>query len=68
MLVALGVLVLSPDSLLIRLINIDLWTLTFLRGTFMALSLFLLNLVVHNSNALQQFTCFDKGSIWIPGV
>ena len=40
-----GILLLSPDSLLIRLINIDLWTLMFLRGLFMGLSLFLLNIL-----------------------
>ncbi len=60
LLVAIGVLMLSPDSLLIRLIDIDLWTLTFLRGTFMALTLFGLNLILYNSKALTQFTGFDK--------
>ncbi|MDJ0832813.1 MAG: DMT family transporter [Gammaproteobacteria bacterium] len=60
LLVAVGVLLLSPDSLLIRLIDIDLWTLTFLRGTFMALTLFGLNLILYNSKALHQFTGFDK--------
>ena len=31
-LVSLGVLILSPDALLIRLIDVDPWTLTFWRG------------------------------------
>ncbi|MGB0722713.1 MAG: DMT family transporter [Gammaproteobacteria bacterium] len=31
-----GVVALSPDSLLIRMIDLDLWTLAFLRGLFIA--------------------------------
>lgn len=64
-LAAIGVLVLSPDSLLIRLIDIDLWTLTFLRGSFMALSMFVLNLIVHKNCALKQFLHIDKYAWWI---
>jgi drug/metabolite transporter (DMT)-like permease len=55
-----GILLLSPDSLLIRLINIDLWTLMFLRGLFMGLSLFLLNILFNQKQALQQFLNFDR--------
>ncbi|MCW9044841.1 MAG: DMT family transporter [Alphaproteobacteria bacterium] len=40
-LTALGVLILSPDALLIRLIETDLWTLLFWRGTLMGLALVL---------------------------
>src|ERR671918_714650 len=36
---AAGVLVLTPDSLLIRLITADQWTLLFWRGLLMALGL-----------------------------
>jgi len=35
-----GVLVLTPDTLMIRLIDIDPWTMSFWRGTMMAASLF----------------------------
>ena len=31
-----GVLILSPDSLVIRLIQLDAWTLTFWRGIFIS--------------------------------
>lgn len=55
-----GVLILSPDSLLIRLINIDLWTLMFLRGVFMALSLLLVNYIVNSKQPLKQFLQFDR--------
>ena len=36
-----GVIVISPDSLLIRLIGIDLWSVMFLRGLFIAMTLLL---------------------------
>ncbi len=36
---ATGVLVISPDSLLVRLIETDVWTLLFYRGLFVALAL-----------------------------
>ncbi|MBR02556.1 MAG: EamA family transporter, partial [Acidiferrobacteraceae bacterium] len=38
-LVLLGVVLLSPDALLLRLISADHWTLLFWRGTLSALSL-----------------------------
>jgi drug/metabolite transporter (DMT)-like permease len=41
-----GVFLLSPDSLLIRWIHLDLWTLMFLRGLFMGLTLLALNLLL----------------------
>ena len=34
-----GVLIISPDSLLIRFLPIDLWSVMFLRGLFIALTL-----------------------------
>ena len=42
---AAGVVVISPDSLLIRLIDTDVWTLTFWRGLLIALTLFVFHLV-----------------------
>lgn len=60
LLACLGVLILSPDSLLIRLINIDLWTLMFLRGVFMALSLLFLNFIINRKQLLKQFLHFDR--------
>lgn len=60
LLAATGIVVLSPDSLLIRLIDIDLWSLMFLRGLFMGITLFLLNFVVNKRNALKQFMLLDR--------
>ena len=40
-----GVLVISPDSLLIRFLTIDFWTVMFLRGLFIGLALVAMVLV-----------------------
>jgi len=55
-----GIVLLSPDSLLIRLIDTDLWTLMFLRGLFMGICLLLLNMVLHRGQALRQFVIMDR--------
>lgn len=52
LLAGLGVVVISPDSLLIRFVNIDLWTLMFLRGLFIAMSLLLINLLMRKSSSI----------------
>lgn len=59
-LACLGVIVLSPDSLLIRFIDVDLWTLMFLRGIFIAICMFVLSLLINKSASLQQYTGLDK--------
>ena len=59
-LASIGILVLSPDSLLIRLIDIDLWSLMFLRGLFMGICLFLLNFIVNSGQAINQFKQLDR--------
>ncbi len=55
-----GIILLSPDSLLIRLINIDLWTLMFFRGLFMGLCLFAINILLNYGQSFKQFTLLDK--------
>ena len=60
LLAVIGVLILSPDSLLIRLIDIDLWTLTFLRGSFMASSLLVLILILYKRRTINQFLQIDR--------
>ena len=50
-----GVLVLSPDSLLVRLIETDQWTLLFWRGALIALSLTLLTVLLSGRGALMAF-------------
>lgn len=60
LLAGFGVFILSPDSLLIRLIDIDLWSLMFLRGLFMGICLFVINLFINAPAPLQQFRELDR--------
>ncbi len=60
LLAGVGVFVLSPDSLLIRLIDIDLWSLMCLRGLFIGLSMFVINLIINAPAPLQQFRELDR--------
>lgn len=50
-----GILILTPDSLLVRLISADHWTLLFWRGLMTSITLSLFLLYTHGSNALAQF-------------
>jgi drug/metabolite transporter (DMT)-like permease len=70
-----GVLVLTPDTLLIRLAAADQWTLVFWRGALMALVLFLVLLWHHRGNTLSAFLtigstglligmCYGLGSVF----
>ncbi len=61
LLAGLGILVISPDSLLIRFVNIDLWTLMFLRGLFIALALLIVNIIFYPSLSLiEQFRQLNR--------
>ena len=55
-----GVLILSPDSLVIRLIQLDAWTLTFWRGIFISFWIGLTMLVFFRKTTLQQFKNIEK--------
>lgn len=54
-----GVVVLSPDSLLIRYVEIDLWTLMFLRGLFMAVIMLVVNRLFGNKSLAYQLGQLD---------
>ena len=56
---AAGVLALSPDSLLIRLIELDLWTLVFLRGAFISAFTLLLLIGMQRGQSLRPLFRFD---------
>ena len=60
---ALGVLIISPDSLLIRLTNISDFSLIFYRSYLQAVTLFLFCLFFYKSNTLSSFL-----AIGIPGI
>ncbi len=53
LLTALGVLVLTPDGLLVRLIEADTWTLLFWRGLFFATGIFGFYVIRYGSGAFS---------------
>jgi drug/metabolite transporter (DMT)-like permease len=61
----LGVLVLTPDSLLIRLVSADAWTLTFWRGVLYAFGMSVAVAVIFGHRAREQFLCMGKVGLLI---
>jgi drug/metabolite transporter (DMT)-like permease len=47
-----GIILLSPESLLIRLVEVDRWTLLFWRGTLMCIGLLTASLILARSTAI----------------
>lgn len=62
---ALGVLVITPDSLLIRLVSSDPWTLTFWRGLLYGIGMCVAMLVVFRGKARQSFITLGWGGLLI---
>ncbi len=60
-----GVLLLSPDTLLVRLIAIDPWSMIFWRGALMALSLGGFLVVRHGSETPARFRAMGRPGLWI---
>ena len=56
----LGVFILSPDALLIRLANSDTWTILFWRGLLFAFGIALIIFITYRSNTLKQFKRIGK--------
>lgn len=56
LLTALGVLVLTPDGLLVRLITADTWTVLFWRGMFLAIGIFGFYLIRYGKGAFARTT------------
>ena len=57
---ALGVLIMSPDGLLLRLITEDVLTITFWRGLFYSCGMFIVLLAYYRSNILDAFLGIGK--------
>jgi len=51
----LGVFILSPDALLVRLANSDTWTILFWRGLLFALGITLITFLTYRSTTIRQF-------------
>jgi len=60
-----GVLILSPDSLLVRLIDVPFYTLMFWRGFFMCLSLSLFLLIDNKKGFLRLWLDINKSTLLI---
>lgn len=59
----LGVLVLCPDTLLVRLLDLDKWALIFYRGAILCTFLTMSIIIFHGRNTLKQFA-----QIGMPGL
>ncbi len=64
----LGVLVLTPDSLLVRLIGLDSWSMVFWRGLLMMLALTLALAVYYRGETLAKFLAIGRIGLVIAGL
>ncbi len=60
---AIGIIALSPDSLIIRLIETDKWTILFWRGVFVFEGMLLVTAIVHGRGTFRAFK-----AIGLPGI
>lgn len=60
-----GVLAISPDSLLIRLITADPWTLLFWRGLLSALAILIGLAVLHRGRLVDHFQAIGRTGLWL---
>ena len=58
-----GVLVLTPDSLLIRLVDADAWTIVFWRGALMGLTILAATAVWSRGGTLAQFRSIGRAGL-----
>ena len=61
----IGVVILSPDSVLIRLTDADSWTVLFYRGLLMSIGVVMLLLITYRSKTIVEFKKIGRGGLWI---
>jgi len=61
----IGVIILSPDSVLIRLVDADSWTVLFWRGLLMSIGVTILLLFTYRSKTIDEFKKVGRGGLWI---
>jgi len=61
----IGVIILSPDSVLIRLTDADSWTVLFYRGLLMSIGVMMLLLITYRSKTIVEFKKIGRGGLWI---
>lgn len=64
----LGVLVLTPDSLLIRLVSADAWTLTFWRGVLYAIGMSVTAAIIFGGRVREQFLAMGRAGLLIGAI
>jgi len=64
----LGVLVITPDSLLIRLISTDLWTLLFWRGLLSAIGMQFALLILFRSQTWREIKQIGTAGVVLAGI
>lgn len=64
LLTILGVLFIVPDSLFIRLISADVYTIIFWRAFFSGILIFIGLVIYHRSNVLNVFSSIGKNAMW----
>jgi len=60
-----GVLVITPDGLLVRLVQTDEWTILFWRGVLSALAIGLGLVVLHGPGVAAHFRAIGGSGIWL---
>ena len=65
MITACGVLLISPDGLLTRLIQVDHWTMIFWRALFLSFGMWLLVSLKHPNRVWKQYRTLKGAGIWM---
>lgn len=60
----LGVLIITPDALLLRLVEADHWTTMFWRGLFSVISLLAMNMILEKKSPLKSITSLPKAGFF----
>ena len=60
---ALGVLIISPDGLLTRLIHVDHWTLIFWRTLFLSLGMWMITSFTYPNRTWQKYKSMGRGGV-----
>ena len=60
---AIGVLIISPDGLLTRLIHVDHWTLIFWRTLFLSFGMWMITSFTYRNRAWQKYKSMGRGGL-----
>jgi len=60
-----GIVILTPDAVLVRLADSDSWTVLFWRGIFFAAGIIVILLITYRSKAVNELINIGKGGVFI---